>query len=136
MEQLWRLFIPLTGAVLLLLIYVQSMRDYRFYTYIVGSNSGTLYTGFTNNIELRVWQHKNGVIEGFTKKYGCHRLLWFEEYDHVVRAINREKQIKGWRRSKKIALIESRNPRWKDLAENWGKKMIFANQSLKAEGEK
>jgi putative endonuclease len=80
---------------------------------------------------VRVWQHKNGIFEGFTKKYGCHRLLWYELYDHVVPAINREKQIKGWRRSKKIALIESRNPRWQDLAEHWGKPMLFANQPIK-----
>ncbi len=105
------------------------MREYHFYTYIVASNTGTLYTGFTNNIRLRVWQHKNGTFEGFTKKYECHRLLWYEHYDHVVRAISREKQIKGWRRSKKIALIETQNPRWQDLAENWYKERVFPNQS-------
>ncbi len=110
-------------------MYACSMREYRFFIYIVGSNSGTLYTGFTNNLGLRIWQHKNGVIEGFTQRYRRHRLLWYEEYDHVVRAINREKQIKGWRRSKKIALIESLNPRWQDLAENWGKEMVFVGQS-------
>ena len=106
------------------------MRDYQFWVYIMGSNSGTLYTGFTNNIHVRVIQHKNGEIEGFTKRYECHRLLLFENYDLVGRAIAREKEIKGWRRSKKIALIESVNPRWEDLAESWGHEMLFANQSL------
>ena len=104
--------------------------DYQFWTYIMGSNTGTLYIGFTNNINVRVAQHKSGYFEGFASKYHCNRLLYFEKYDHVARAISREKQLKGWRRSKKIALIESMNPRWDDLAKNWGREMLFANQSI------
>jgi putative endonuclease len=97
----------------------------------MGSSSGTLYVGFTNNITVRVAQHKSGKFEGFASKYGCNRLLYHEKYDLVFRAIVREKQLKGWRRSKKIALIESMNPRWQDLAESWGREMLFANQSIK-----
>jgi putative endonuclease len=98
----------------------------------MGSNSGTLYVGFTNNIMVRVAQHKSGEIEGFASKYHCTRLLYHEKYDNVFRAIAREKQLKGWRRSKKIALIESMNPRWQDLAESWGREILFANQLIKS----
>jgi len=105
--------------------------DYQFWVYIMGSNTGTLYIGFTNNIDVRVAQHKSGEYEGFASKYHCNRLLYCEKYDHVGRAIAREKQLKGWRRSKKIALIESMNPRWQDLAEQWGREMLFANQSIR-----
>ena len=97
----------------------------------MGSNTGTLYVGFTNNIMARVAQHKSGEFEGFASKYHCDRLLCYEKYTNVFRAIAREKQLKGWRRSKKIALIEFKNPRWEDLAASWGKEMLFANQSIK-----
>jgi putative endonuclease len=69
-------------------------------------------------------------IEGFTKKYKVHRLVYYETYDHVETAIRREKQLKGWRRQKKISLIEKMNPRWQDIAENWGREMLFRGQSL------
>jgi len=75
-------------------------------------------------------QHRGGDIEGFSSKYGCNRLVFWESFDEVVKAINREKQLKGWRRAKKIALIESSNPRWEDLAEHWGAEMAFAGQSI------
>jgi putative endonuclease len=81
------------------------------------NKSGTLYTGVTNNLERRVFEHKNHAIEGFTKKYKVTKLVYFEETSDVIAAISREKQIKGWLRKKKIALIESMNPYWKDLAE-------------------
>ena len=81
---------------------------------------------------VRVKQHKNGEIEGFSSKYGCNRLVYWESFDEVIKAINREKQLKGWRRSKKIALIESMNPRWEDLAEKWGAEMVFAGESIAA----
>jgi putative endonuclease len=100
--------------------------------YIVASCSGTLYIGMTNNIYIRVRQHKSGEVEGFTSKHKCDRLVYWESFDEVIEAINREKQLKGWRRSKKIALIESSNPRWEDLAEHWGAKMAFAGQSIAA----
>jgi putative endonuclease len=94
-------------------------REYRFYTYILGSISGTLYIGITNNLARRVWQHKQHEIAGFTARYGVDRLLYFESFDDVRTAINREKQLKGWTRQKKIALIEARNPQWVDLSREW-----------------
>ena len=76
----------------------------------------TLYTGVTGNLQKRVYEHKNKLINGFTKKYNIHKLVWFEETSNVLSAIERGKQIKGWLRSKKIQLIESSNPNWDDLA--------------------
>jgi putative endonuclease len=90
-----------------------------YYVYIMNSPSGTLYTGITNNLRDRIYQHKYKLIEGFTKKYNVTRLAYYEETTDVNNAIAREKEIKGWRRSKKIALIKSMNPYWKDLAEDW-----------------
>jgi putative endonuclease len=110
------------------------MRDgpfYKFWVYIVASPSGTLYTGVTGDIEKRVIEHKLGLVEGFSKKYGCTRLVYYESYDQIARATGREKQLKGWRRGKKIALIEKMNSRWQDLAEHWGKEMRFRGQPLK-----
>jgi putative endonuclease len=83
------------------------------------SKTGTLYTGVTNDLENRVYQHKHKLIEGFTKKYNITCLAYFEETTNIDSAIKREKEIKSWRRSKKIAIIESMNPTWKDLAEDW-----------------
>jgi putative endonuclease len=83
------------------------------------SPGGTLYTGMTNDLQRRTYQHKNKLIEGFTKKYNVTRLVYFEMYGDVRDAIAREKQIKKWRRSKKIDLIESLNPKWRDLSEDW-----------------
>ena len=94
-------------------------REYRFYTYIVGSLSGTLYIGMTNNLAKRVWQHKQHEIDGFTAKYKVDRLLYFETFDDVRNAIHREKQLKGWKRQKKIDLIEAQNPQWVDLSRGW-----------------
>jgi putative endonuclease len=79
----------------------------------------TLYTGVTNNLKRRVYEHKHKLIEGFTKKYNITRLVYYEATPDVRSAIAREKQIKGWLRSKKIALIESVNPEWRDLSEGW-----------------
>jgi putative endonuclease len=87
--------------------------------YIMGSLSGTLYIGMTGNLRKRVFEHKFHCIEGFTDKYQVERLLYRESFDEVHKAISREKQLKGWRRSKKIALIESVNPHWLDLAHEW-----------------
>jgi len=106
--------------------------QHKYWTYIVASRSGTLYIGMTNDLYVRVKQHKSGEIEGFSSKYGCNRLVYWESFDEVIKAINREKQLKGWRRSKKIALIESMNPRWEDLAEKWGAEMVFAGESIAA----
>ena len=104
--------------------------DHEYWTYIDASLSGTLYIGMTNNIERRMFEHKSGEFEGFASKYHCDRLVYVESFDDVRKAIDREKQLKGWRRSKKIALIQSRNPRWEDLAEKWGWKMAFAGDSI------
>ena len=80
-----------------------------------------LYTGVTNSLVTRVWQHKNKAVPGFTKKYNCDRLVYFEEYGRVEQAIAREKQIKRWSRAKKDFLINSVNPEWNDLAADWYK---------------
>ena len=85
----------------------------KYYVYILNSPTGTLYTGMTNDLEKRVYQHKNKLIDGFTKKYNVTRLVYFEETTDVNAAIKREKEIKGWRRSKKLALIKSLNPTWR-----------------------
>ena len=79
----------------------------------------TLYTGVTNDIVRRVWEHKNGEIKGFTQRYRCSHLLYFEDFADVNQAIAREKQIKGWRRDRKIELIMSLNPDRLDLAVDW-----------------
>jgi len=107
------------------------MRDHEYFVYIVSSNSGTLYIGITNSIYRRSLEHKRGEIEGFASKHGCDRLVYYEGFDDVHKAIGREKQLKGWTRAKKIALIESRNWRWEDLAEKWGSEMLFAGESMK-----
>lgn len=106
------------------------MRDHEYFVYIVSSRTGTLYIGMTNSIHRRALQHKRREIEGFASKYGCDRLVYYEGFDDVHKAIRREKQLKGWRRSKKIALIEAKNPRWSDLAESWGSQMAFASESI------
>ncbi len=91
----------------------------QYYVYIMANKSGTLYTGVTNNLERRVWEHKNKIVPGFTANYNIDRLLFFEETTDVQAAIAREKQIKGWVRKKKVALIEEGNPNWEDLSADW-----------------
>ena len=98
-----------------------TMREYCFWVYIMASKSRRLYTGMTNNITARVSQHKSGKAEAFTKKYRINRLVYYEEYRYVRNTIRREKQIKGLDRAKRVALIESMNPTWEDLAADWGK---------------
>jgi len=88
----------------------------QYWVYILASKrDGTLYTGFTGTLVKRVGDHKQDVITGFTKRYGVHRLVWFQEFGDVHLAIAREKQIKGWNRAWKIGLIEKKNPEWRDL---------------------
>jgi putative endonuclease len=82
---------------------------------------------------VRTLQHKSGEIEGFSSDYKCNRLVYWESFDDVPKAIDREKQLKGWPRAKKIVLIESMNSRWEDLAEKWGAEMAFAGQSITAQ---
>ncbi|HET9786001.1 MAG TPA: GIY-YIG nuclease family protein [Pyrinomonadaceae bacterium] len=93
------------------------MRQY--YVYIMASRSRTLYTGVTNDLERRVFEHKEKLVPGFTTKYRIERLVYFEITEDVHSAIAREKQIKGWTRDKKVALIDSLNPTWKDLSAGW-----------------
>ncbi|MBI2181217.1 MAG: GIY-YIG nuclease family protein [Deltaproteobacteria bacterium] len=91
----------------------------QYYVYIMTNKSRTLYTGVTNNLERRVYEHKQKLIPGFTSKYNISRLVYFEATEDIRAAIEREKQIKGWLRSKKVALIESVNPTWADLSAGW-----------------
>ncbi|VAW43596.1 Excinuclease ABC, C subunit-like [hydrothermal vent metagenome] len=94
-----------------------SMKQY--YVYIMTSKSGTLYTGMTNDLARRVYEHKHKLIPGFTKRYNVNRLVYFETFNQPQDAIAREKTIKGWVRRKKIALIKLNNPSWADLSEEW-----------------
>ena len=96
------------------------MRDHNYYVYIVtNKHRTTLYIGMTNDLGRRIVEHKNGEIAGFTQRYHLNRLVWFEYFGDVTAAIAREKELKGWLRSKKIALIEKENPRWFDLSDDW-----------------
>jgi len=93
----------------------------QFYVYIMTNRprSHVLYTGVTGNLNRRVFEHKNKLAPGFTSRYNLTRLAYYESFCYPDAAIDREKEIKGWRRSKKIRLIESLNPYWQDLAESW-----------------
>jgi putative endonuclease len=109
------------------------LRKQRFYyVYILSSLSGTLYTGITNSLYRRTLQHKGKETPGFTSRYGVDRLVYYETFHDVRAAIRREKEIKGWTRKKKTALIEASNPKWKDLAEGWGEEVPPPSWSLKA----
>ena len=91
-----------------------------YYIYLMSNwNNNVLYTGVTNNLERRVYQHKNKLIKGFTEKYNVNKLVYFEQTTDVDAAITREKQIKQWRREKKNRLVESMNKNWEDLSEQW-----------------
>ena len=91
-----------------------------YYIYILtNKNNKVLYTGVTNNLKRRLNEHKNKLVEGFTKKYNVNKLVYFETYKSIKTAIKREKQIKGWLRIKKIELIESQNPEWEDISKDW-----------------
>ena len=94
----------------------------RFYVYIMTNRprSHVLYTGITGDLQRRVFEHKNKLVSGFTSRYNLTRLVYYESIVYPDAAIRREKEIKGWLRSKKIRLIESMNPHWNDLAESWG----------------
>jgi len=87
-----------------------------YYIYILANiRNGTLYTGWTNDLVRRVYEHKNDFVKGFTKKYGVHKLIYFEQCDDYDAALQREKQIKEWKRKWKLELIEKVNPLWQDL---------------------
>ncbi|MCK4895043.1 MAG: GIY-YIG nuclease family protein [Calditrichia bacterium] len=93
------------------------MGNKSFYVYILSSFKKVLYVGITSNLRRRIWEHREGVVSGFTKKYHIKMLVYYEVHDDPETAIKREKQLKRWRREKKIKLIESMNPEWKDLYE-------------------
>lgn len=87
-----------------------------YYVYIMASKkNGTLYIGITNDLIRRVYEHRNDLIDGFTRRYGIHKLIYFEQTDDVLSAIQREKQLKKWHRKWKVDLIEQENPEWRDL---------------------
>ena len=90
-----------------------------YYVYILSNGARTLYVGVTNNLVRRVYEHEQKKIPGFTKKYNITWLVYYEESTEVVSALSREKQIKSWRRGKKVELIESLNPHWHDLSAEW-----------------
>ncbi len=91
-----------------------------YYVYILSNMHRTLYTGVTNDLARRVYEHKHRLVPGFTSRYGVDRLVYFESTSDIGAAIEREKQIKGWLRTKKLALIESADPEWRDLSADWG----------------
>jgi len=95
------------------------MKEHHYSVYMVASKSRALYIGMTNNLRRRIFEHKNDLIEGFTRQYKCHRLAYYESFDDVNKAIDREKQLKRWNRTKKEWLIAQRNPMWEDLAAGW-----------------
>ena len=96
------------------------MQEQTYFVYILTNHSNrVLYTGVTNNLERRLYEHKNNLTPGFTSQYRCHKLVWYETTPCIEAAITREKQIKGGSRAKKIALIEQMNPQWCDLAASW-----------------
>ncbi|KJD34432.1 excinuclease ABC subunit C [Tamlana nanhaiensis] len=95
-------------------------RQYSFYVYILSNKkNGTLYIGMTNDLERRMFEHKNKLVEGFTKKYSLNKLIYLEHFQYVNDAIKREKQLKNWKRQWKIGLIEKDNADWKDLSSDW-----------------
>ena len=101
-----------------------------YYVYITASASKRLYTGVTNNLQRRILEHRGEGCETFAKKYAITKLVYFEQTQEIVSAITREKQIKGWTRAKKIALIESVNPAWRDLyVELFGEEATFSDSS-------
>ena len=91
-----------------------------FYVYILTNKANNvLYIGMTNDIQRRMTEHKSEMIDGFSKRYHTHKLVYFEKYRDSIEAISREKQLKGYKRDKKIALINQLNPEWNDLSEDW-----------------
>jgi len=95
------------------------MRERQYFVYIMSNRSKTLYVGVTNSLRRRAWAHKTGEGSEFAHKYRIDRLVYYERFEDIRNAIDREKRIKGWLRIKKIALIVSMNPSWRDLSEGW-----------------
>jgi|SRR3989344_6458932 len=95
------------------------MARLKYFVYILTNKSNTLYIGVTNNLQKRHWEHRNKLVEGFSKKYNLDRLIYYESYTDIEEAIRREKQVKGWLRKKKINLIKSINPNFEDLGKKY-----------------
>jgi putative endonuclease len=106
-------------------------REHHYFVYIMASRTRVLYCGMTNSVARRVNEHREAILPGFTSDYQCHRLVWYEHHQYVNNAINREKQIKGWTRAKKIHLIEQTNPSWSDLSKEWGQKIVAPADSTR-----
>jgi putative endonuclease len=104
-------------------------RDHHYSVYILTNRSKTLYTGVTNNLRRRIWEHKIGSGSQFCKRYQIDRLVYYEGFDDVRYAIDREKRIKGWLRVRKIRLIVSVNPAWRDLSEGWYDRHLYQPES-------
>jgi len=110
------------------------MRSHDYWVYILTNKRGTtLYIGITNAITRRLSQHRSGEMDGFTKRYRLDRLIWIERFRDVRDAIACEKKLKGWRRSRKIALIEQTNPRWLDSSDDWEQQPKFYDRPWQAE---
>lgn len=93
--------------------------SHNYYVYILTNwNDKVMYIGVTNDLQRRIFEHANGIIDGFTKRYNVHKLVYYEHTTDIEAAIAREKQLKGWTRAKKNALVETMNPSWKDLSQN------------------
>ena len=109
-----------------------SSPHHQYWVYILASKpNGTLYIGVTNSLQRRLWEHKNGMIPGFTKQYGVKTLVYFEAHRDINDAIQREKELKGWLRAKKTELIRQKNPLWRDLAADWNQPLM--DSSLRSE---
>jgi putative endonuclease len=102
------------------------------FVYVLASKTRVLYVGVTNDLVRRVWEHCSGIVPGFTRRYGVHRLVYYEPVGDPAGAIRREKQIKGWARVKKVAMIESLNPAWNDLAQQWFVDVSMGDPSLRS----
>lgn len=111
------------------------LNKYSWVYMICSSSRRALYTGVTANLYDRVFQHRNDLIEGFTKKYKCHRLVYYESFPYMGEAIAREKEIKGWRREKKDVLVATMNPEWRDLSDGWYRTTLgSSNKATKTQG--
>ena len=106
----------------------------QFYVYILSSKTGTLYTGVTNNLERRLYEHKHKLVPGFTSKYGCDRLMYYDVFPTASQAIAAEKCIKGWTRAKKVALVTTKNPKWQDLSNDWEHPNRFPDATERVDG--
>jgi putative endonuclease len=115
LEQAMALQDVFTGAGL----WIGMLDQKQFYVYMLANKMRRLYVGMTSDLERRVWEHRTKAIEGFTSRYNIDRLVWYETTNRAMDAATREREIKAWRREKKIALIEAENPGWDDLARDW-----------------